>query len=182
MAKSPVSIPFTTDGVEVGVKDGLAVPANARGFISVGVDGSGNTQFLLVDTNGRISTVGAAAVGAALSGNPLLVGASDGTNVQVPRVFDTDSGVGTEYVLGVALRKTASGGSVELGTSTDPVRVDPTGTTTQPVSVADLETTGTREALAVSYPEMLKLMERMSAQLDRISAQLATITEEEDPL
>jgi hypothetical protein len=38
---------------------------------------------------------------------------------------------------GVSLRKAASGGSVELGTSTDPIRTDPTGVTTQPVSVSN---------------------------------------------
>jgi hypothetical protein len=51
------------------------------------------------------------------------------------RVFDLDSGAGTQYVVGVNLRLAASGGSVELGTSTDPVRVDPTGTTSQPVTI-----------------------------------------------
>lgn len=50
------------------------------------------------------------------------------------KLFDKDSGAGTENVLGVSLRKSASGGSVELGTATDPVRTDPTGTTAQPVS------------------------------------------------
>ena len=61
------------------------------------------------------------------------VGGSDGTNLQAARVFDLDSGAGSQFVLGVGLRKAASGGSVELGTSTDPIRIDPTGTTTQPV-------------------------------------------------
>lgn len=64
------------------------------------------------------------------------VGGSDGTNLQAVRVFDADSGGGTQYVLGVSLRKSASGGSVELGTGTDPVRIDPTGTTSQPVTDA----------------------------------------------
>jgi hypothetical protein len=54
--------------------------------------------------------------------------------MQLARVFDGDTGAGTELSLGVILRKTASGGSVEAGTSTNPLRVDPTGTTTQPVS------------------------------------------------
>lgn len=47
---------------------------------------------------------------------------------------------------------------------------------------AAIETMGSREALAVSYPEMLKVLERISAQLDRVTAQLATMTDEEDPL
>lgn len=62
------------------------------------------------------------------------IGGTDGTNLQSVKVFDLDSGAGSEYILGVGLRKSASGGSVELGTSTDPIRIDPTGTTTQPVS------------------------------------------------
>ena len=54
--------------------------------------------------------------------------------MQGARVFDGDTGVGTQYVLGAVLRKSASGGTVEAGTSSDPLRIDPTGTTTQPVS------------------------------------------------
>lgn len=53
---------------------------------------------------------------------------------KLAKAHDVDSGAGTEYATGVSLRKTASGGSVELGTSSDPIRTDPTGSTTQPVS------------------------------------------------
>ena len=48
---------------------------------------------------------------------------------------DLDSGAGTQNGQGVNLRFIASGGSVEAGTSSNPIRMDPTGTTTQPVSV-----------------------------------------------
>lgn len=72
--------------------------------------------------------------GAAVPATGTAAGASDGTNMQLPRVFDGDSGAGTQYVSGSILRKSASGGTVEAGTSTDPLRVDPTGSTTQPVS------------------------------------------------
>lgn len=47
---------------------------------------------------------------------------------------------------------------------------------------AAIETMGSREALAVSYPEMLKVLERIDAQLARLNAQIATITGEDDPL
>jgi len=66
------------------------------------------------------------------------MGGSDGTNLQSVRVFDADSGAGSQYVLGAVLRKSAAGGSVETGTLSDPLRVDPTGTTTQPISAASL--------------------------------------------
>jgi hypothetical protein len=75
---------------------------------------------------------------AALPTSSTEIGGSDGTNLQAIRVFDADSGAGTQYVLGATLRKTASGGSVEAGTATDPLRVDPTGTTTQPISAVSL--------------------------------------------
>lgn len=57
----------------------------------------------------------------------------DGTNTETT-LFDADSGAGSQFLQGVSLRKVASGGSVEAGTSSDPLRVDPTGTTIQPVS------------------------------------------------
>lgn len=61
-------------------------------------------------------------------------GFNDGTNMQGARVFDADSGAGTQYVLGVNLRGSSSGGSVEIGTASNPVRTDPTGTTAQPIT------------------------------------------------
>lgn len=76
----------------------------------------------------------ASSYGSAFPATGTAVGFSDGTNMQGARVFDADTGAGFQYVLGTVLRKTASGGSVEAGTATDPLRVDPTGTTTQPVS------------------------------------------------
>jgi hypothetical protein len=92
-------------------------------------------------TDGTMATVNATGLKVDASGAavPVTVAAtlnvrpSDGTN-PITKTFDLDSGVGTEYNVGVGLRKVASGGSVEAGTSTDPLRTDPTGTTVQPVS------------------------------------------------
>lgn len=58
----------------------------------------------------------------------------NGTDTNVVVLTDMDTGAGTENALNVSLRKSASGGSVEAGTSTNPLRTDPTGTTVQPVS------------------------------------------------
>lgn len=77
------------------------------------------------------------------------VGFSDGTNMQEARVYDTDSGAGSENTVGVILRKSASGGSVELGTSTNPIRTDPTATTTQPISGTVTSNVGTTNGLAL---------------------------------
>jgi hypothetical protein len=86
-----------------------------------------STGVLSVDDNGSSLTVDAPV------GTPVFTRRSDGTNSETT-LFDADSGVGAQWVQGISLRKAASGGSVEYGTSADPVRVDPTGTTTQPVS------------------------------------------------
>lgn len=66
------------------------------------------------------------------------VGISDGTNLQAARGFDLDTGAGTEYNIGISIRIPGSGGSVAGGTATNPLRIDPTGTTTQPISAASL--------------------------------------------
>jgi hypothetical protein len=89
---------------------------------------------------------------AAIPGSSTQIGGSDGTNLQAARIFDVDSGAGTQYVLGVNLRKTASGGSVDFGTGTDPIRIDPTGTTTQPVSGTVTGNQGTPNTIANSWP------------------------------
>ena len=47
---------------------------------------------------------------------------------------------------------------------------------------ADIEAMGTREALAVSYPEMLKVLERISSQLDVVLRPLAVVTDNADPM
>jgi hypothetical protein len=96
-------------------------------------------------TDGTMATVGAAGLKVDPSGatSPVSIAGtvnvrvSDGTN-PITKTYDLDSGAGTEYVTGVGLRKAASGGSVEAGTSSDPLRIDPTGTTVQPVSASSL--------------------------------------------
>ena len=48
--------------------------------------------------------------------------------------FDLDPGPGLDSVPGVVLRSSAAGGSLELGTAANPIRVDTTGFTPQPVT------------------------------------------------
>jgi hypothetical protein len=119
---------------------GSAVPASAT---YVGASDGANLKGLLVDASGFLKVNVAAGggsggtsstFGAAFPGTGTASGFTDGTNMQAGKVFDADTGVGTEYLQGVILRKSASGGSVEAGTSSNPLRIDPTGTTTQPVS------------------------------------------------
>jgi len=97
------------------------------------VDASGNQITSFGGSGGTASNYGST-----FPTSGTAVGYYDGTNMQGARVFDLDSGAGTQYVQGVNLRIAASGGSVEGGTSSNPIRTDPTRTTTQPVSATSL--------------------------------------------
>src|SRR6516165_8408784 len=63
--------------------------------------------------------------------------------MQLAHVWDGDSGAGTQWTQGVLLKTPASGGAVDIGVSGQPLRIDPTGTTTQPVSGTVTVTQGT---------------------------------------
>jgi hypothetical protein len=57
-------------------------------------------------------------------------------NTEIAADYDTGAGVQTMKFVGLALP--ASGGAVAGGTAANPIRIDPTGATTQPVSAASL--------------------------------------------
>jgi len=132
--------------------DGTVAATQSGAWSSRLQDGSGNAvtsrvtgssrplEIAVVDASGnQITSFGgsggtASNFTSAVPSTGTAVGYSDGTNMQAARVFDVDSGAGTQYVQGVNLRIASSGGSVEGGTSSNPIRTDPTGTTTQPVS------------------------------------------------
>ena len=69
-SESPAVILYSSDGYELAAISGSATPANTRGLLVEGSDGT-NSRFLTVDTSGRVVIVGAAASGAAAAGNPL---------------------------------------------------------------------------------------------------------------
>lgn len=73
--------------------------------------------------------------GAAVPAQADQVGGPDAAGLlRAQRLYDTDSGAGSEFTLGTVLRATSNGGSVEVGTSANPLRVDPTGSTSQPTT------------------------------------------------
>jgi hypothetical protein len=73
--------------------------------------------------------------GAAFPATGTAAGFSDGTpNMRPGFAVDADTGAGTQFVQGVNLVFRAAGGPIEAGILANPLRVDPTGTTTQPVS------------------------------------------------
>jgi hypothetical protein len=91
----------------------------------------GTDNFLSCDLAGTLRTTAGSGGAGGSSFN-------DGATDRQARVKDTDTGGGTHYTAEVILQKSASGGPVDFGTSTDPVRTDPTGTTIQPMSAASL--------------------------------------------
>jgi len=73
------------------------------------VDGSGAQVTTFGGAGGTSSNVGSAVPSAATA-----AGFSDGTNLRIPRLYDGDSGAGTEYIAGVLLKTPASGGTADL--------------------------------------------------------------------
>jgi hypothetical protein len=122
------------DGVTQATPTGtVALGKNSSNVLhAVSLDGSGNLNVNVAA--GGASGGTSSSFGAAFPATGTASGFSDGTNMQAARVFDGDTGAGTEYSTGVILRKSASGGTVEAGTSSNPLRTDPTGTTAQPIT------------------------------------------------
>lgn len=105
-----------------------------------------STGVLSVDDNGGSITVDgtvtvSGTVTATLTTSALNIGDVDvltlpsTTNAgATAKTSDYDTGAGTDAVTMMGIALPASGGAVQGGTATNPVRTDPTGTTTQPVS------------------------------------------------
>lgn len=109
------------------------------GSSTVGITSVLGVKALKVDV---VSTVGGVGSGGTSSTFTSMfpaagtaIGFNDGSNMQGARVFDLDTGGGTEYNLGISIRLPSSGGSVVGGTSSNPLRIDPTGTTSQPTKI-----------------------------------------------
>ncbi len=107
---------FNTFDVEAQTTGGstiIALRASDGTFISIGRPGTNAINAYIVGSD--VSSGGTASTfGAAFPSTGTASGFSDGTNMQGARVFDLDTGGGTQYGLGVNLRRTASGGSSEL--------------------------------------------------------------------
>jgi hypothetical protein len=143
--QSPVYILGNTSGSPIY---GTAGTANAAvltvqgiaGMTAVKVDGSGVTQPVsgtVTANQGTSPWVVSGTVAAAQSGTWTVQQGGAPWSVTIPQsnnTLDYDTGVGTQTMTLWGLALPASGGAVAGGTATNPVRVDPTGTTTQPVS------------------------------------------------
>lgn len=108
-------------------------PANGTIAIAA-LDSARNVKVNIVA--GAAGNPAAGNTGSAVPAQADYAGINVGGTLRGAVGFDLDTGVGTEFDIGVNLRQSANGGSVELGTLAVPMRTDPTGTTTQPVSIA----------------------------------------------
>lgn len=111
---NPVNVSLTNTAVTVAGQVSLNTTAVTASLSSTLVTVAPQAG---VDFNN--DSVGAS--GSATPASATQVGGFDtSANLRAFRVIDTDSGAGSEYHLGVNLRKIASGGSVEAGTASDP--------------------------------------------------------------
>ncbi len=127
----PYPWPGKTDPpVFLVLADGTHVPlqGNDNGSLMVALDG----QALSLDISGNPA---AGATGAAAPAAADQMGAVVAGLLRALTGFDVDtSGSTHQYVLGISLRKSGSGGSVEAGTLANPLRFDPTNATPMQVT------------------------------------------------
>lgn len=101
----------------------------------------------IVDANGSLQVTGRGTAGSEDSGVLTVQGTASMTAIQVDvrringsavTVDDFNTGASTNNVVIEGIALPSATGPVIGGTATNPIKVDPTGTTTQPVSVSSL--------------------------------------------
>lgn len=98
-----------------------------------GINPTGHTKAVAVDANGQLKVVATISGGGTSTAANQVLEIADLDKLAAQTLdYDTGAGVAAEIVFGIALP--ASGGPVAGGTSTNPIRTDPTGTTAQPIT------------------------------------------------
>jgi hypothetical protein len=166
------------NGWPVKVTDGTNVLGTALNPIVVtGISGGGG--------GGTASSIGGGFPGIATA-----VGFNDGANMQGARVFDVDTGAGLQYVLGVNIRQSGSGGSVEAGIAANPFYVQGSrsnntalGTVNVPVLNAIANTAnpsysdGNQVALSVDLNGNLRIVEKSgSTAITQVASSATNVT------
>ena len=125
-----VQVPPDSTGKKVETTDD---GTNYRQVINIGQDAASGLAIAPVDgANGLAVDVKTLPPGAATSAKQDTGNTSLASLAAQQLDYDTGGGTATQVILGIALP--ASGGPVAGGTATNPVRVDPTGTTAQPIT------------------------------------------------
>jgi len=120
-------------GIAVDVKGRVAVDiSNVTSAAAMPVT-VGNTVTVQTGSNSLHIDDNSGSISVDDGGGSLTVdGTVTATTSLTTKDYDTGAGTDTAAVVGILLPK--SGGSVAGGTSTDPIRIDPTGTTAQPIT------------------------------------------------
>ena len=79
---APVSILFSSNGVELSVQNAIATPTNTGAIIMAGSDGT-NSRYISVDTSGRPVVVGAGTAGSPIGGVLTIQGIASGTPIPI---------------------------------------------------------------------------------------------------
>ena len=139
MNDSPAVILFDSNGNEVTVVNGVIIPVNAKGILVAGSDGT-NTRFLSVNSSGNLIVAGIGTAGTPSGGILTIQGVSSGTPIPVSGSFTATNPSVSTIGLAAPASATMVGGydganlrSIKVA-SDGTIRIDPTGTTTQPVS------------------------------------------------
>jgi hypothetical protein len=112
------------------------------------------------------------ATGAAVPGFTQQNGGTDGANLRANRMFDLDSGAGAEFNLGVTLRASAPGGSVEAGTTANPLEIAavslplPAGAATEATVAAILAELDVALSTRASEATLASILVQLSLALD----------------
>jgi hypothetical protein len=128
---------FLNGVIPVRLQDGSgnAITSDARGGerpLSVQIlDASGAQVTAFGGSGGTASNVGSAVPSLATA-----AGFSDGTNLQLARVVDADTGGGTHYTQEANLVQRSSGGPVETGVAANPLQVSLANTGANSTSIA----------------------------------------------
>ena len=140
-----ISQATTDNDVDADIRVGGTAVGNANPVPVSDAGGSITVDGPLTDTQLRATPV-------PVSGTVAVIQSTTPWDTELTtKDYDTGAGADNVAVVGILLPK--SGGSVAGGTSTDPIRVDPTGTTTQPVSIAATVTVDTELPAAAALAD-----------------------------
>lgn len=143
--ESAFSAGITAGTPAMGVYESSPTALSSGQLGIVALDSNRNVKVNIVA--GSTGNSAAGPTGSAVPADADFIGFKDASTGNLTGVssenldYDTGAGTAAQTIIGIALP--ASGGPVAGGTATNPVRVDPTGTTTQPVTVATALPAGT---------------------------------------
>lgn len=122
---SPASVLFSSDGYELAVVNGSAIPTGNRGLLVEGSDGT-NSRFITVDTSGRVTMVGAGVAGTPAGGVLSVQGVSGGQAMPVSGTVTANQG--SANTAANAWTTLVTDGTNTLGVTAHPFVVTGSGT------------------------------------------------------